>query len=394
MTRSTRTFTFTVNAPLTRRSNVGHWVDVPRFEQEAFGVDQAKVQAGINFTGPTQPGVPRTGVVYSTSRTTGAPFITGNSPSYPVADRLNIPGVKGVIMRYRWRELESGSTTQNATFTFDRVAGELAQCQAIGDARGTRFGFFLFIEVRAFDDVNPAPAYLQVFTTRRASDGNIDIWRWNSTVRTRFARLVQALAAQFDSHPCWDGIAVSETSTGGADITATGYSPEAFRDALIAESSVIASSCINGRHLFYHNFLSATNNSFPSGQNSNTYLNTVVQSGVTNGAMIVSGPDILPNKASLDPVYARLVAFNGALPIACSAQNDSHHWRASVQAVTPPGTPDTMQTIFDYGRNTLKLNYMAWTWRRTGTGNRFSDDAVVINGTPTWQPTPGWVPPA
>jgi hypothetical protein len=357
---------------MARRNNVGHWVDVPRFEQEDFGEDQAAVAAGIAFTGPTQPGVPRTGVVYSTS---GNGHTAGNSPSYPVADRLNIAGVQGVIMRYRWRELE----TSSGVYTFDRVAGELAQCLAIGNARGARFGFVIFIEVRAFDNVQPAPPYLQAYTSYRASDGTYDMWRWNATVQTRFAALVNALAAQFDSHVCWEGIAVSETATVGDTDSTSGYTVAGFRDGLIAETNAIAAALTNGRHFFYHNFLSG----------GNAQLDAVVDAGIANGAMVLAGPDILPGNNSLENnVYPRFVTYNGDLPLMCAAQNDSHRWNSTLEEETPPY--DTMQSIFDYGRNVLKVNYLPWTWRRSGAGRRFDEDALVIAGTPAWQPSPGW----
>jgi hypothetical protein len=364
---------------MARHNNVGHWVDVPRFEQENFGEDQAAVAAGIAFTGPTQPGVPRTGVVYSTS---GNGNTAGGSPSYPVADRLNIAGVRGVFMRYRWRELESSQ----GVYTFDRVAGELAQCLAIGNARGSRFGMVVWIETRAFDNVQVAPAYLAPYTTVGPNGGNTvyQLWRWNATVQTRFAALVQALAAQFDSHPCFEGIATNETSVNPADDDVTsGYTTAGFRDALIAETNAIAAACTNGRHFFYQNFLAG----------GNSQLDTVVDAGVANGAMVMCAPDILPGKLSLDSVYARYTAFNGDLPLQCSAQNDSHHWNSALASDADPPY-DSMQSIFDYGRNTLKLNYVAWTWRRTGVGNRFEDDALVIAATPTWQPSPGWAAPA
>lgn len=360
--------------PATRRANVGHWVDVPRFEQENFGVDQAAVAAGIAFTGPTQAGVPRTGVVYSTS---GNGNTAGGSPSYPTTDRLNIAGVQGVIMRYRWRELE---TTQG-TYTFTRVTNELAQCLAIGNARGTRFGFIIFIEVNSFDGTNPLPTYLQSFSTTVAQRSQT--WRWNSTIRTRFAALVQALATAFDSHACWDGIAVSETASDTASSDATSsYTPEDYRDALIAESDAIAAACTNGRHFFYQNFLPSHNG----------YLDTVVEAGIANGAMVMCGPDILPGKTSLENnVYPRFATYNGSLPMQCSAQNDSHNWNSTLKD-TGVAPYDSMTTIFNYGRNTLKLNFMAWTWRRSGAGNHFDDDALVIAATPSWQPSPGWAP--
>jgi hypothetical protein len=208
---TSRTFVLNVTAPppTGRRSNVGHWVDVPDFEHDNFVVDQAALAAGI-----PQPGVPRTGVVYSTS---GGGKTAGQSPSYPVADRLNIPGVRGVMMRHPWRELESSQ----GVYTFDRVAGELAQCLAIGNARGSRFGFILFISVNSFvgGSGNPLPPYLDHLATEEAPLGRgvWNTWRWNTTIRTRFAALVQELAARFDAHPCWEGIATNETATKAAN---------------------------------------------------------------------------------------------------------------------------------------------------------------------------------
>jgi hypothetical protein len=366
---TSRTFVLNVTAaPTGRRTNVGHWVDVPTFERENFG------------------GVPRTGVA---------------GTSYPVADRLDIPGVQGVMMRYTWRELES---TQGV-YTFNRITTELAQCLAIGNARGKRFGLIAFVGVNTFSGTLPLPPYLshlatQEFTnptdgTPPVATGAWSTWRWNSTIRTRWAELVRELARQFDSHPCWEGIATSETATKDADSDPTsGYTALGFREGMIAETNVIANSCTNGRHFFYQNFM-------PGGL-TNGYLEDVIEAGIANGAMVMCAPDILPGRDSLEtnvyPRYTRTVAdgvhpvLQGRLPFQCSAQNDSHTWNSTLESETQ-GPFDPMQSIFAFARNTLKCNYVTWTWKRTGAaGWHFSDDAIVIANTPTWQPSPGWVP--
>jgi hypothetical protein len=398
---TSQNFVLTINpaAPITRHNNVGHWIDVPDFEHDNFVVDQAALAAGT-----PQAGVPRTGVVYSTS---GGGKTAGQSPAYPVADRLNIPGVRGVMMRHPWRELERTNTPGN--YFFDRVAGELAQCLAIGNARGSRFGFILFISVNSFvgGSGNPLPPYLDHLATEEAPLGRgvWNTWRWNTTIRTRFAALVQALAAQFDSHPCWEGIATNETATKAANSDPnSGYTAAGFRQGLIDETNAIAAACSRGRHFFYQNFFPTT------GTDSN--LDLVVEAGIANGAMVMCAPDILPGKNALeDRVYPRytrtttlngIAPFRGRLPFQCSAQNDSHIWNSTLEEEVSPY--DSMQTIFSFARNTLKCNYVMWTWRRTGAGNRFGlgwqpptgarlpSDAEVIAATPTWQPSPGWTP--
>jgi hypothetical protein len=334
----------------TRRNNVGHWVDVPTFERENFG------------------GVPRSGV---------------SGTQYQPKDRLNGLGNKGVIMRYTWRELEP---TQG-NYNFTRISTELAQCLSIGTARGSRFGLIAFVGVNTFGGTLPLPAYLAQYATEEAGTGAWNTWRWNSTIRTRWAALVQAIAAQFDSHVCWEGIATSETATKAANSDPlSGYTATGFRDGLIAETNAIAAACTFGRHFFYQNFFPTAATDF--------HINTVVEAGIANGAMVMCGPDILPGQDSLESrVYPRFTAFRGRLPLQCSAQNDSHHWNSTLESETT-GPFDTMQSIFDYARNTLKCNYVAWTWKRTATGYRFEDDAIVINTTKTWQPSPGWVPPS
>jgi hypothetical protein len=373
---TSRTFVLNVTAPppVGRRTNVGHWVDVPTFERENFG------------------GVPRAGVA---------------GTSYPTADRLDIPGVQGVVMRYTWRELES---TQGV-YTFSRITTELAQCLAIGNARGKRFGLIAFVGVNTFGGTLPLPPYLSQFATQEFNSSGVatgawSTWRWNATIRTRWAALVAALAAAFDSHPCWEGIATSETATKDADSDpASGYTALSFRDGLIAETNVIANACTNGRHFFYQNFM-------PGGL-VNGYLEDVIEAGIANGAMVMCAPDILPGKDSLEtnvyPRYTRTVAdgvhpvLQGRLPFQCSAQNDSHIWNTTLE-LEDVAPFDSMQSIFSYARNTLKCNYVMWTWKRTASGNRFGQgwlppdeprlpsDAEVIAATPTWQPSPGWTP--
>jgi hypothetical protein len=337
-------------AAFTRRNNVGHWIDVPKFEQDNFG------------------GIPRTGVA---------------GTSYPTKDRLNGLGVKGVFMRYDWASLEP---TQGV-YDFSQITTEMAQAVAIGNARGQRFGLAIWIETRSFDGSMVAPAYLSQYTTTGPNNENIvcQIWRWHPTVKARWTALVQAIAAAFDNHPNFEGICTNETAVNPADDDPlSNYSPEALRDALIHESNAIAAACTFGRHFCYLNFISG---------NQMAYTGQVIAAGAANGAMVLCGPDILPGKDALvERSYPHYTTYRGQLPTQCSAQMDSHHWNSTAESITIQPF-DTMQSIFDYARNTLKVNYVTWTWKRTGTGYRFEHDAIVINTTKTWQPSPGWVPP-
>jgi hypothetical protein len=166
----------------------------------------------------------------------------------------------------------------------------------------------------------------------------------------RLSRLVDELGMAFDSNVHFEGIAFQETALGieKSVLDANGYTPEAYRDALIAILRNGANALPTSRVFWYANYL-------PRG---NAYLYDVAEA-VAPHHVAVGGPDVLPDSSPLQKfVYPLLRAQSEDVIVFNSAQNDSYrHDHVDNTAVTKYWTP---LEIFDYARDDLRVRYLFW----------------------------------
>jgi len=325
-----------------RRYTPGHYVAISRSQQRAAG------------------GVPNPGVV---------------SNAGPVAT-----GVKGLVLRYYWNELEPNGVADSNRFVWTRPDKEIAQCKALG------VQLVMLIVVKTFDGTNPAPhdleSYATYFNTRPTPAGFI-MWRWNATVLARFKDLVDAIGKRYDANPNFAGIATQETATGA--VTDGGYTPASYLAALESESDYIAKASPSSRHFAFENFIQGVSNSVGT-----TMLGEYAAHIQPNGA-IFGGPDLVMSGAILTRVYPNYTLYHdGTSPVPspgptfCSVQNAE--WSG-----IPPAVPRSMQDLFDYGRGAiadddggkpLHLDIIMWDWHPAATGNnggqKFNPDAASI----------------
>jgi hypothetical protein len=391
MTRSTRTFTFTVNAPPAARKNQpGHYL--------AIG----------NGAGNGD----RRGNYYK--------VVSGSKP-----DLLSTPGIRGVQLRYTWADLNPTGNTFNfgtvkATYpdTERTIRADLWRCRQSPHPNAK---LIIMVEDRTFNGatiettVNPMPAdmannsaYVRLVTTSSGgtSYGYTAI-RWDPVVITRWHALITALGAAFDSDPNWYGIAFQESAGGwsDADRTQTNYSDIKYRDALINQLKKASDVFPTSRIFWYTNFFPTPAQDFRLEEVADAIK---VYQGGFHG-VIMGGPDILPDRGYLtnDNIWARCypryrdppVGSFGELPLFCSMQLDSyaHNHVTAATAASPdprmPGLPVatwtlgsrwTMDHLFRFGRDYLHLNYVMWD-NRVGSGNDFEPDArLVIAANPTF----------
>jgi len=325
-----------------RRYTPGHYVAISGAQQRAAG------------------GVPHPGVI---------------SDAGPVST-----GVKALVLRYYWNELEPTGGTNPNRFVWTRPDTEIAQCKALG------VQLVMLIVVKTFDGTNPAPAdlagYATHFNTPPFPDGYI-MWRWNPTVLPRFKQLVDAIGARYDSNPNFAGIATQETATGG--VTDGGYTPSGYLTALEAESDYIAAASPSSRHFAFENFIEGVSNS------DGTALLAEYAAHIQPNGAIFGGPDLVMSGSILTRVYPNYALYHqGAAPVPakgptfCSVQN------AEWSGITP-AVPRSMQSLFDYGRGAiaddsgnkpLDLDIIIWDWHTTpepgNGGQQFNPDATSI----------------
>jgi hypothetical protein len=254
-------------------------------------------------------------------------------------DDANRAGMRGIMKKYNWRDLEP---TQG-NYNFTKIQADLNWAQAYG------MQLIIMIVDKSFKLERPNPAYLDTLTPRNRTGGYTMV-RWNPTVVTRYKALTAAMGKRFDSHPNFEGIAAQETSLGldNTVLNKYGYSPEKYRDALISSFTYALSVMPRSRVFWYQNF-------FVGNQ---AYIGSVAAAVGPKG-MVLAGPDVLPdNKALVQKTYPFYDQFQGKMHMGIQVEDICYralHATAGYQTKYW-----TMQELFRYARDKLHSDYMFW----------------------------------
>jgi hypothetical protein len=266
-------------------------------------------------------------------------------------------GVRGIQLRYRWADLEA----QQGQYDFSAIERDLRS------AARANLQLVVMIEDKSFQDDSPLPAYLQDRYSVKGKRGYM-AKRWDPYVVERLSKLVQAFGRRFDCNPNLEGVAFQETAIGldRAQLQQYGYTPEEYRDALLAMLRNATSSLPRSRVFWYMNFL-------PGGQD---YIADIA-SQVAGTGVVMGGPDILPDNQALQRrAYPFYEQFRGRMKLFGSMQNDSYrHARGGAkvkgkdaaakggQVEAGPAGYWSMEELYVFARDRLRLNYIFWNYR-------------------------------
>ncbi len=248
------------------------------------------------------------------------------------------PGVAGIQVRYAWAELEPVKDQ----YDFSAIHADLDMLA------GTGRYLVAFLLDKSFKDEYYTPAYIEPYTlpSNYASGGGGYVSkRWDPYVVDRVTRLVQAIAAEFDDHPQFEGLAFQESAHGiPLDVLdQVGYTPEAYRDALIVQLRNAAAAFEKSRVFWYMNFL-ARNNGYMAD----------VRDAVVPYGVAIGGPDLLPGQYSLEKhTYPVLKGTRNGVRFN-SAQNDSFRHESSGGGYWTPAE------LLEYAKEELELCYIFW----------------------------------
>ena len=270
-------------------------------------------------------------------------------------------GVIGVQRRYRWAELEPAEDQ----YQFSAIARDLETAQSSGTQ------LVVMIVDKSFKDDFPTPDYLKAKYTMQSRHGGYTAARWDPYVNDRFKKLVDKLGAQFDCDPRFEGVAFQESSPSldEAELDASGYTPEKYRDALIGLLRSAAASLPRSRVFWYMNFL-------PGNQK---YIGEIASAVVGTGA-VMGGPDILPdNRALARRVYPFYDQFQGRLKLFNSMQHNSYRHRHGGDAQSNSGYW-SMEDLFIFARDKLHVDYIFWDYQRAAQppGSHDWNDALDV----------------
>ncbi len=277
-----------------------------------------------------------------------------------------LPGVRGVLKRYSWRQLEPSP----GRYDFSAIAADLA------NAAGHGLQLIAMIEDKSFSGHRPTPDYLSAWTLPNLA-GGYSVVRWDPYVVGRYDALMAALGARFDADSHFEGIATSESAHGLGDaaMKATGYTPEKYRDVLIQELTSTARSFPRSRVFWFMNYL----------WGGNYYLGEIARQVAPLG-VVMGGPDVAPDDqvlaAQAYPFYDGGV---GRMPLFGQVEPQCyHHLHADTSYPTTYWTPSE---LFAYARDRLHVSYMfweRWPWNMKGAAYGWSDAVPVIEGNPVF----------
>lgn len=272
------------------------------------------------------------------------------------------PGVVGMQRRYTWRELEPTP----GHYDFSAIKADLD----LLSGQGMRL--VVLIEDKAFmKNVRPTPAYLKDYSLLNRT-GGYTVMRWSPYVVTRMKALLDAMGKQFDANPYFEGVAIQETalSMTPALLSDNGYTPEKYRDALIAIITGAAQSFPTSRVFWYMNFLTGKQ----------SYIGDIA-TAVAPYDVIMGGPDVLPDDYSLQKLtYPFYTKFAGKMKLFGSMQFASY--RSPHKDTKTANKYWTMDEMFRYARDNLHVNYVFWNrkFKANPLGSSAWPDAIPVIG--------------
>ena len=265
---------------------------------------------------------------------------------------LEPPGVAGVQLTFTWRELEP----ERDRYDFTEITRRLKVLQQHGKR--------LWIQVSdvSFADRVPVPDYLRSDSSfhggaarkYEGAEGVFDGWvarRWDPPVRDRLARLLEALATEFDGRI--EGVNLPETAIGFEDprFHPSGFTFDAYaagvleimRDARRAFSR----SCV----IVYANFMPGE--ALPEVDHG--YLRGIYGLAEDLGVG-VGGPDLLPFRDGQRRNSLPMIASRSREVVAGMAVQDGNLSEANPTT----GRPVTVDALYRFARDDLRLDYIFW----------------------------------
>jgi hypothetical protein len=265
---------------------------------------------------------------------------------------------KGVEIPVIWRTVERSKDIYNFDYTD----------AAMRAAEKSNKRVFFFVTERNFNSTNrPVPDYLYQDAQYGGGAYNFSgagqvAAVWNSAVQQRFYELIKKLGERYDNQNNFEGIIFPESALNISPLPA---------GATVANYS----SYLKGR-------IETAKKYFPTSivlQGFNWgYEDVIPQNSLTQGAGF-HGPDLIPDigrKSSQKRIsaYTYYPLYAGKIPLAADVQSPE---------LKPTGSLGdfTLESIYQMGTGTLKLNYIFWAVFEWGPKYfNFSDIKPFING--------------
>lgn len=266
---------------------------------------------------------------------------------------LESPAFEGAQIAYSWRQLEQGKDN----YDFSIIREDLALLNAHGKKLWIQFEDASFNPNR-----KNVPQYLlndraynggadQQFNDRKGDDDNPvpEGWvarRWDPAVQERMYKLFAALSREFDGRIA--GINTEETSVGfgtTGKLFPKGFTPEIYREAIIANMKALKRAFPKSIAMVYANFM-------PGGRPDLE----MVYRAARESRFAVGGPDLLPFRPFQHAnSYPLIRESAGKIPTGLAVQDGNY---GDVDPKT--GKRASIAELLKFATDDLKLDYIFW----------------------------------
>jgi hypothetical protein len=272
---------------------------------------------------------------------------------------LETRAFEGAQLKYSWCQLENAKDG----YDFSDIQHDLAFLNSKGKK--------LFIQIQdiSYDmSIVPIPRYLlNDLKYHGGADKQYSIqgddeehaapegWvarRWDPAVRERFQRLLLALGKEFDGKI--EGINLPETAVdfgGSGQLYPKGFTPQVYRDAVVANMAVLKRAFPKSVAMQYANFMPGND---PLDKE-RSYLRDVYQRAKELNVGL-GGPDLLPYKpGQMRNCYPLLREYASGVPMGIAVQDGNYEFmnpKTSKQV--------TISELIGFGTEYLKVDYIFW----------------------------------
>lgn len=271
---------------------------------------------------------------------------------------LGAPGIAGAEIKYTWKELEP----ERDRYALGHVLEDLTFLE--------RHGKRLVVQLQdaTFDERINVPSYLltdpafhggaarKYEAQDNGDSARFEGWiarRWDPAVQERYARLLRVLADSLDGRI--EALVLPETATefsGGAAHMPAGFTPEAWRDGILAQMSAARAAFRRSRVIQYANFMPGE--WLP--KDDHGYLRAVYGHADSIGAG-VGGPDLMPTRREFRAHSYPLIAARRRDRV-CAGLAVQDNNLAAVDKLTKQRV--TVPMLAAFAADSLHLDYVFW----------------------------------
>lgn len=268
---------------------------------------------------------------------------------------LNQPGFEGAQIMYVWKQLEP----ERDKYDFSLIHDDYTYLKSKGKK------IFIQLQDATFNPNNkPVPGYMLSDEYDGGVAGQFNIagklqgWvakRWNKKVQDRFAKLLIALAKEFDGKI--EGINLQETAIGVSIKYDPAFSPQLYVEAIKTNMLSLKKAFEKSVTMQYANFMPSERGLDHAEKK---YLKLIYEFGEKIGVAL-GAPDLLfMSKAQLNHPLALMHENNFSVPIGIAIQDGNYIGQTGTNEVVEE-RQNLVPLLHAFAKDFLKVNYIFWS---------------------------------